>query len=244
MIGEGGVVGAADVTGLTNFYSAWKVSDPAGLGDWATYNVEQANKLLDEAGLAKGADGIRVADGKPMKYEVMVLPAPNWIADLQVVAENLKEVGIEITVKPNPNFPEWLQTQATGNYDMHFSIIDGNATPYRFYRNTMAKELALPEGTFAPGNYTRYTGGAAEELLAKFGASTNLDEQKQLTLELQKVFAAEVPAVPLTPLGGMGLVNTTRFTGFPTADNYYASAQINPQFSSECLLVLTTITPK
>ncbi len=243
-IGEGGVVNATDVTGLTNFYKSWKVSDPASLADWATYNVDQANSLLDAAGLAKGADGIRVADGKPMKYEVMVLPAPNWIADLQVVAENLKDVGIEITVKPNPNFPEWLQAQATGAYDMIFSIVDGNATPYRFFRMTMAKELALPEGTFAPGNYVRYTGGKADDLLAQFGASTNVDQQKQVAIELEKVFAAEVPAVPLVPLGGMGLVNTTRFTGFPTADNYYASAAVNPAFFSDCLLVLTQITPK
>jgi peptide/nickel transport system substrate-binding protein len=244
MIGEGGVVSPSDVTGLTNFYHAWKVSDPAALADWATYDVDKANELLDAAGLARGADGIRVADGKPMQYAVMVLPAPNWIADLQIVAENLKEVGIELTVTPNPNFPQWLETQATGNYDMHFSIIDGNATPYRFYRQTMSSDLYAPEGTFAQGNYTRYAGGAADELLTQFAAATDLEEQKQIALELQEVFAAEAPAVPLVPLGGMGLVNTTRFTGFPTADNYYASAQPNPNFFADFLLVVTEIMPK
>ena len=244
MIGEGGVVGPTDVTGLTDFYRSWKVEDPAALADWATYNVEKANELLDAAGLARGADGIRVADGKPMQYEVMVLPAPNWIADLQIVAENLKEVGIEIAVTPNPNFPEWLETQATGNYDMHFSIIDGNATPYRFYRQTMSSDLYAPEGEFAQGNYTRYAGGAADELLTQFAAATDLEQQKQIALDLQAVFAAEVPAVPLVPLGGMGLVNTTRFTGFPTAENYYASAQPNPNFFADFLLTVTEITPK
>lgn len=243
-IGEGGVVAATDATGITNFYKSWKVADPASLGDWSTYNVDKANELLDAAGLTKGDDGIRIANGKPMKYEVMVLPAPNWIADLQVAAENLKEVGIEITAKPNPNFPEWLQTQATGNYDMHFSIIDGNATPYRFYRQTMSSELLSPEGEFAQGNYTRYAGGKADDLLAQFASATDIEQQKQIAVEIQKIFADEVPAVPLVPLGGMGLVNTTRFTGFPTADNYYASAQPNPQFFADFLLVVTQITGK
>lgn len=243
-IGEAGVVSPADVSGLTNFYSSWKVDDPAALSDWATYNVHKANELLDAAGFTRGDDGIRVANGQPMKYNVMVLPAPNWLADLQIVAENLKEVGVELTVVPNPNFPEWQQTQQTGNYDMHFTIIDGNATPYRFYRQTMSSELLAPEGTPAQGNYTRYAGGAADELLNQFAASTDPAEQKQIAAELQKVFAEEVPAVPLVPLGGMGLVNTTRFTGFPTADNYYASAQPNPTFFADILLVLTQIAPK
>ena len=231
-------------TGLTNFYKSWKVADASTIADWATYNVDKANELLDAAGLKKGADGIRVANGKPMKYNVMVLPAPNWIADLQVASENLKEVGIELTVQPNPNFPEWLETQATGNYDMHFSIIDGNATPYRFYRQAMDSSLNAPEGQFAQGNYTRYSAGKADQLLAQFATSTDLEQQKKVAAELQKVFAAEVPAVPLVPLGGMGLVNTTRFTGFPSTDNYYASAQPNPAYFADFLLVVTQISPK
>jgi peptide/nickel transport system substrate-binding protein len=174
----------------------------------------------------------------------MVLPAPNWIADLQIASENLREVGVELVVQPNPNFPEWRQTQMTGNYDMHFSIIDGNATPFRFYRNTMSSELYAPEGTSSEGNYVRYDGGAADDLLVQFAAAPDVESQMAVAAELQAVFAAEVPAVPLIPLGGMGLVNTSRFTGFPTADNYYASAQPNPAFFSDILLVLTQITPR
>ncbi len=243
-IGEGGVVGATDVTGLTNFYKSWKAANPASLADWATFNVDKANTLLDAAGLKRGADGIRLYNGKPMKYEVMVLPAPNWIADLQVASENLKEAGIEIAIKPNPNYPEWVQTQMTGNFDMMFSIIDGNATPYRFYRMAMSRDLLAPEGTPSQGNYCRYAGGKADDLLARFGSSTDLAEQKKVALELQKVFAAEVPVVPLIPLGGMGLINTTRFTGFPTVDNYYASAQTNPTYFADILLVLPNLKAK
>jgi peptide/nickel transport system substrate-binding protein len=245
LIGEGGVVQPADVTGLTSLYTPWKVSDPAALGDWATYNVEKANELLDAAGLARGADGIRVLpDGTPMQYSVAVLPAPNWLADLQIAAENLKEVGIELTVQPQPNYPEWVNAQQTGNFDMLFSIIDGNATPYRFYRMTMASALLQPEGTAAQGNYTRYADGAADELLQQFATATDVEEQKRIAAELQQVFAEEVPAVPLVPLGGMGLINTSRLTGFPTADNYYASAEPNPAFFADWLLVLTQIQPK
>ncbi|MFN8531105.1 MAG: ABC transporter substrate-binding protein [Anaerolineae bacterium] len=245
LIGEGGVVSPTDVTGLTGFYNAWKVADVSSLGDWTTYNPDAANQLLDAAGLTRGSDGIRVLpDGTRMSYDVMVLPAPNWIADLQIASENLADVGIELNVVPNPNFPEWLQTQQTGNFDMIFSIVDGNATPFRFYRMTMSSELLAPEGTAAQGNYSRYSGGAADDLLTQFSSASSLDQEHQIVDQLQQVFASEVPAVPLVPLGGMGLINTTRFTGFPTTDNYYASAQPNPTFFADILVVLTTITPK
>ncbi len=245
MIGEGGVVQPADVTGLTSLYAPWKVSDPASLGDWTTYNVDKANELLDAAGLTRGSDGIRVLpDGTPMKYTVPVLPAPNWLADLQIAAENLKDVGIELTVQPQPNFPEWLMAQKTGDFDMMFSIIDGSPTPYRFYRMTMSSDLLQPEGVPAEGNYTRYAGGAADDLLQQFAAATDPAQQKEIAAELQKVFAEEVPAVPFVPLGGMGLINTSRFTGFPTADNFYASAEPNPTFFPDWLLVLTQLQPK
>jgi peptide/nickel transport system substrate-binding protein len=36
-----------------------------------TFDLAMANSLLDQAGYAKGADGIRVANGHPMSYTVI-----------------------------------------------------------------------------------------------------------------------------------------------------------------------------
>ena len=59
-----------------------------------------ANKLLDEAGYAKGADGIRVdKDGKPLKLRLMgrnTDPTHQQMADY--VKPWLKEIGIDVTV--------------------------------------------------------------------------------------------------------------------------------------------------
>lgn len=244
MVGESGIATPADVTGLVPFYQSWKVEDPASLGDWATYNPEQANQLLDAAGLAKGADGIRaLPDGTKMQYELPLLPLPNWIADMQIVAENLKEVGIAVTVKP-VEFPEWQQLQQTGTYDMMFNIVDGDATPYRFFNRTMSSDLLMPVGEPAQGNSTRYDGGAADELLAQFASTADEAEQHEIARELQRVFAEEVPTLPLFPLSGQGFINTNRLTGFPTREDYYASAEPNPSFFADFLIVTTRLQPK
>lgn len=91
----------------------------------------------------------------------------------------------------------------------------------------MSSELLAPEGTKVQGNYSRYAGAAADDLLTQFASAPDLEQQMQVAAALQSVFAQEVHVVPLATLGGMGLVITSRFTGFPTAENYCASAQPN-----------------
>lgn len=239
MIGESGHVSPADVTGLTGAYAAWKVEDPATLADWASYNPDMANELLDAAGLERGSDGIRLFNGERMSYTAQVLPAPNWIADMEIAAQNLADVGIELTVQPNPNFPEWIGNLVMGTYDIQFAIYDGGPTPYAFYDRMSSY---APEGAPAGGNYTRYSGGAADALLEQFATSTDVAEQHAIALELQAVFAEEVSAIPLTPLGFVANISTANFSGFPTSDNPYASPEPNPQFDDDFLIVITTIT--
>ena len=56
----------ANGTGLSDIYQGWRDNDIAKSATWMTHDIEAANKLLDEAGLARGADGIRrMPSGKP-----------------------------------------------------------------------------------------------------------------------------------------------------------------------------------
>ncbi|WP_425864518.1 ABC transporter substrate-binding protein [Arthrobacter sp. TWP1-1] len=86
------------------------------------YNVEAANKLLDEAGYTKGADGIRVGkDGKALKLR---LTGRNSDATHQQMADYikpwLKEIGIDITTAMKA--PAQLNDDSTvGNYDLYFT---------------------------------------------------------------------------------------------------------------------------
>src|SRR5207253_2505762 len=60
-----GTTHAADVTGLSDGFAAWKPADVKSLGSWTTYNPDEANKTLDAAGHTKGSDdtGSRAAAG-------------------------------------------------------------------------------------------------------------------------------------------------------------------------------------
>jgi peptide/nickel transport system substrate-binding protein len=68
---------------------------------YVRYDPAEANRLLDELGMTRGADGMRRwPDGKPFREIVHVFPAENGTnADLwQLVADYWREVGLQFSV--------------------------------------------------------------------------------------------------------------------------------------------------
>ena len=68
--------------------------------------------------------------------------------------------------------------------------------------------------------------------------------QRRLAAELQRIFVAAAPAIPLYPNPSWAEFNTGRFEGFPTAENPYADPSPNKFDRGEVLLVLTNLRPR
>lgn len=60
-----------------------------------SYDPERSNSLLDEAGWAKGADGIRSKDGKPLKVSLWTQSDSSFRRLTEVIQAELKAVGID-----------------------------------------------------------------------------------------------------------------------------------------------------
>lgn len=66
-----------------------------------TFDRDVANAQLDTLGATMGDDGVRVLDGEPLEFELLVYAdSPARIRTAELVAEQLDEVGISITVSP------------------------------------------------------------------------------------------------------------------------------------------------
>ena len=70
---------------------------------WAQLDKKAADKLLDEAGLKRGADGIRqLPDGRPLEIIVETAGESTEQTDvLELIRENWREVGIKLFPKPS-----------------------------------------------------------------------------------------------------------------------------------------------
>jgi len=66
-----------------------------------TFDPAAAATALDELGAVPGDDGVRVLDGEPLAFELLVYADnPTRIRTAELIAEQLAEVGIAITVAP------------------------------------------------------------------------------------------------------------------------------------------------
>jgi len=232
----------ADATGLSDAYPKWKDQAAVDSGkDLMTLNVEKANQMLDAAGLTKGSDGIRMADGKPMKYDINVVSGwTDWVSSCQIMAQNLKALGIDASVKTY-DFSAWLDRVQKGDFDISIGWSSGGATPYNYYRDQMGKYNFKPVGEAASANWHRFVNADAEKLLDQLASTSDEAKQKDSAVQLQKLFIENLPAIPLFPGPQWYEYNSTRFTGFPDKDNPYA---IGSAYALEAILVATEIKAK
>lgn len=88
------------------FYEDW-------MGEYfAAYDPDQANALLDEMGLTRGADGVRVRpDGQPLS--IVLWDAINRAPLTELMAEYWEDVGVDINI--NPSTREAFQAAVLSN---------------------------------------------------------------------------------------------------------------------------------
>jgi len=235
----------ADATAMSDAYAAWRLPDIGAAGDWVQYDVARAGALLDSAGFVRGADGWRqLADGTPWKYEILTVSGwSDWVRASQVIARGLQELGIDASVRTY-DFSAWFQRVQEGKFDLSLGWSFEGPTPYFFYRWLMSSATVQPIGTAAAGNWHRYGSPAADAALTAFENEPDSLGQRRLCDEMQRVFMAEAPAIPLYPNPSWAEYNTGRITGFPSAANPYADPSPNKFDRGEVLLVLTTLAPR
>ncbi|WP_067175287.1 TIGR04028 family ABC transporter substrate-binding protein [Microtetraspora niveoalba] len=71
------------------------------LSDKLVHDPDTANKLLDEAGWTRGADGIREKDGVKLRLGVFVAgPQPLSKQTLELVAQQWTKIGVKLEIRP------------------------------------------------------------------------------------------------------------------------------------------------
>ncbi len=240
-IGMSGYTQPADCTGLSGNYETWKNKDVQDDCDWTKLNVDEANKLLDKAGYPKGADGKRtLKDGKPFEFKISVGAASSdWLSVANVIAQNLAEVGVTAKV----DSPDWAAVVAgyeTGDFDSGIVWSANDPSPYKYFAGMMGTATVKPVGEKTFENYHRFGDAKADALLTEFAAAADEDKQHEIADKLQEEYSAVAPAIPLFAGPEWGAYNNTRFTGWPTEENPYATLSVR---APTTVLVLTSLEP-
>ena len=108
-----------------------------------TYDVDKANKVLDDAGYKKGADGFRTTPtGQPIAFSIIV---PNgwtdWIDAVQIATEGLRKVGINASVA-TPEYEQWQKQILDGSFEAVMNSRADGPTPFRGYYQSLSTAFA------------------------------------------------------------------------------------------------------
>jgi peptide/nickel transport system substrate-binding protein len=237
-----GYTRSGDASGLSDAYLRYRDATAVAAGDWVAYDVARAERLLDEAGLPRGRNGHRQFQGQDFAPTILV-PAgySDWVAAAPMIARGLRRIGIEAEVRIN-DFNAWFDRLQTGEFSLSLGWSGVTSTPYGVFRGLMSTATVRPTGEPAAENWHRFGLPAADAVLAALEATVDRGEENRLVAELQRLFAAHAPAIPLFPGPAWGECNERRFVGFPSADDPYAP--LSPNLDPQSLLVITRIRPR
>jgi peptide/nickel transport system substrate-binding protein len=213
----------ADATGLADSQKRWKDAALAQ-ESWTRRDVAAANRLLDEAGLARGSDQVRAGASGPLRYTLNVVQGwTDWVAAAEIVRQNLAETGVAVTVKAL-DYNAWDEALRLGRFELSLGFGSRGPTPYEFYRGQMDGTLVHKLGERAEVNFHRMEDAEATQLLRRLELTSSATETAALITEIQRRFVKTAPSLPLFIAPQWGVYNTARITGFPSRFRPYANA--------------------
>ncbi|WP_309116564.1 ABC transporter substrate-binding protein [Saccharothrix sp.] len=230
----------ADCTGLARTYDKWRDKDLAASCTWTKYDADAAAKALDAAGYQESGGKRKLKDGKDFTLDISVGSASSdWISVANIIKQNLAKVGITATVK-TPDWAAVINSYEQGTFDTGIVWSNNGATPYEYFRDVMSSGMLKPVGEKATQNYHRYADKRADGLIEAFAAATDERGQREQVDALQELYDEVAPAVPLFTGPEFGAYTDARFTGWPSADNPYATLGNR---NTSTILVLTSLKP-
>lgn len=228
LIGEGGQQPPANQSGVVvpTFQKYYDQAAVAAAG-YDKPNPDKAKTLMS---------GLGYTEANPLKLTIITITGyTDWDASLAVVKQQLKPIGIELTVSDlaQQTFDNRLYT---GDFDLAYYGQAGGPTPYYELRQMLYSKNTAPIGKPASTNYERYINKDVDALFDQYPTA---DEAGQVDI-IKKVGAAmmkDVPIIPTTESVNWFQYNTEDLAGWPTeADPYAQPAAFNVPDVEQVLL--------
>ena len=139
-------------------------------------DIAKARLLLADAGFASG-----------LTVEYLGLPQyPELLKTGQVLRESLKEIGIDMVIKP-VDVSVWFDAFVSGNYQITSAYQERTIDPDNFYARVLR--------TGAPVNTSGYSNPQVDALIDKAAASADMGERKALYQQIRAIVTADAPLI-------------------------------------------------
>jgi len=184
-------------------------------------DVAKANKLLDQKGYTRGPDGIRVADGHKMAYDVITPTGQNFDINRQfsLVRNDLRRIGVQLT-------------QDAHDGTTAFSLITAPQTKYLDFDLAMWDWVGEPDPDFmlsvlTCGQYggwsdTGYCDPAYDRMYKQQGVTVDAAKRHTIVDAMQQKVDDEKPYIMLVNLKDVS-VHSAGWSGYSPAFTAYST---------------------
>ena len=149
-------------------------------------NLAKAAKLLDEAGLKPGANGVRLT------LDLDAIPGNSDAKNVQeYLKPSLAKVGIEVNLRLSPDFPSWARRVSSLQFEMSLDSVWNWGDPVIGVHRTWLSSNIKPGVIWS--NTQSYTNPKVDEWLAAAGQEMNLAKRKELYKQVQKTVVDDCP---------------------------------------------------
>jgi len=223
-VGESGYEPPANQTGIvTPTFTA--TLDNSALSGWGNgYDPAKAKALLASAGYHMGSGGVMTnAAGQKLAFTVINIgDYSDWVASMQVIQQDLKAIGIQIT-PDNLSNTDFDADLYYGKYQLaYYDQQTFGPSAYYELNNWLNSANTAPVGKVAASNYERYSSPATTALLNQYATTTSATTQQSILNQIQQVMLNTVPIIPVVEAVDWYQYDTGAFTGWPTSGDPYA----------------------
>lgn len=163
------------------------------------YDPAKAKALLAEAGWTPGPGGVRVnAKGEKLSISLMTTAGARVREQVQQVLQHYwKQIGVEARIRNEPARVFFGQTVRERRFE-GLAMFAWISAPESLPRTTLYSSMIPTDANnWAGQNYTGYVNPAVDALIDAIEVDLNRETRAQKWAALQRIYAQDLPALPL-----------------------------------------------
>lgn len=174
------------------------------------FSLDEANRILEEAGYVMGTDGVRAKDDLRLEFRLQFpSDSSNYPRAADMIANWLNQVGIKAT--PAAVDPDSLVVATNPNADYDLVIWGWGSDPDPDFMLSVMTSEQYEEGGWSDSGYSN---PAYDELFAQQQMTLDENERQKIVWEMQEMLFNDRPYIVLWYDDVLQAYRSDRFTGF------------------------------
>ncbi len=157
--------------------------------DKREFDLEKANKILDDAGWPRGENGIREKNGAVLHFSLITTDWPELAQTAEILKDQWTKIGADVSVSSFSISDIQQNYLRPREYDalLFGQVLGADPDPYSFWHSSQKRDPGLNLSLFGDSN--------TDKLIEDGRVEFDLEKRAQIYFDFQKKLLAETPAI-------------------------------------------------